>query len=361
MKTTFTSLMLVGLLTSLGAITVMGVEQGPAPREIKFELSDHSVSNPIFYPEMTHVAEFHLTADRPFDAWILLCEETSQWQDISDAQRAFCTKLLDRYRIESRGVIRTLDLRPTLRAVPPGGRGRSSGKYWSFEIWGVSLEDTKAMALAVINRLDSIAASRFEAVEEEIKKNGSTLLETAKKRPVLETQYKELRQKVAETGKRYSQSNYDLVETGNSLFKHAVRTRDDVGSHLREVRFELLGLTAKQEAIESFKNSKKTMRSATLRETLLKLDQLLVINEVERVGALARESAYQEAFGQAKALVDAVLAKDTAGAQLDLNDVRRRTAEKELKIREKQFKMPPGFWKPVEVHDNLIRIMPVRH
>ena len=217
------------------------------------------------------------------------------------------------------------------------------------------------MALAVINRLDSIAASRFEAVEEEIKKHGATLLETAKKRPVLETQYKESRLKVAETSKSYSQSNYDLAETGDHLFKHAVKTRDDVGSHLREVRFELLGLTAKQEAIESFKNSKKTMRSTTMRETLLKLNQLLVINEIERVGALARESAYQEAFGQAKALVDAVLARESVRAQLDTNDARRRTAEKQLKIREKQFKSPPGERKPVEVNRNLIRIMPVRH
>jgi len=60
MKTTLTTMVLVSLLVGLGSIALMAEDGGAPNRELRIEWPDATVRNPDFFPEMTHVAEFHV-------------------------------------------------------------------------------------------------------------------------------------------------------------------------------------------------------------------------------------------------------------------------------------------------------------
>ena len=339
------------ILIGLNNRTLISQETDPPSRNLQVEVSSDSVRDSRFFPEVTHVAEFHVVQDRKITmSWLSTIEDTPQWLKVSEAQRTLVLEVKRR---------RTLSL--IGKSLVTVGRAYRSSKTpqgaVSYHIWGASAEDAKILAEAFIEKLDQTAAEKHEAVKQEIDHLQSTLLEADRTIPDLESECERLKKDALEHAEAYSQK-YSLVDsTPNYVLNHAASSHEDASSHLREIRIGLLGLSAKQEAIRNFKSQGKIKDKATL----LRLDQLLVVNEIDQIGALARKSAYTEILTQTQLVLQSEKTGTRAYSDLGHWTTKQTIAKDKLEKLEKEIKNPPANGQAVTVHDNLIRIRPVRH
>lgn len=351
MRSFLNRLTLVAILIGLSNNTLVSQEVNPSKRELRIELSTDAIRDSSFFPEVTHVAEFYVLQDRKITAtWLSTIENTPQWLIVSEAQRKLILKIK-----------RHTDLSLLGRSLARVGKAYRSSKTpqgtVGYQIWGGSQEDAKITAVAFIEQLDRIAAQKHEVAKQGIEHLQSALLEADKTIPGLESDCEQLMQKRSKSTKTYAQKYALVDDTLVSVLKHAVSAHEDASVHLREIKIELLGLDAKQEAIRSFK------RKGTIQDkaTLLKLDQLLVVNEIDQFGALARKSAYTEIFTQTQQVLQADRATTRAYSDLSYRTTKQKEAKDQLEKLEREITNAPGNGNPVSVHDNLIRIRPVRH
>jgi len=340
------SLLIVSLNPTLWA------QEDKSPRhELTFEVISVPARSSEFYPDVTHIAEFHIAKDRKHDSWVYFIDETPQWEQLSKKQRKLCTKLINEEKAGSDNNGRT---QPTYvfssQSTPPGAV--------TFRVWGVSEKDVRIMAMAVIERLDWIAARELERAKEDLDRCRSSLVEAKEELPELEKEHLRLEQEVKDKTRLYAQANPGLFKKDSrSIFMHAAKTLDDVSVHLREVEFELIGLQAKQDSIQTFLKSGHIHTN----DTKYKLEELSMINGIEQAGALARKAAYEKVFTQAKKVVVTIEAEGRVETQKTNCQERRDRAERRLPSLQKQMKNPPSHRQPVEVCENKVIIQPVGH
>jgi hypothetical protein len=322
-------------------------------RKLTFEVMRVPFPTRQLYPEITHVALFHVTKDRGYGSWLWLVQESSYWKKLSGEQQKLCTKLTSEYDS------RLNDDNPMKEGFPISEESTPPGSV-TYRIWGVNEEDVMTMALGVIERCDWIAAQKIERKKIEIAEFQKRLKKAQEELPQLKQRKQHLGQKVSDLIKAYSKDNpYVLGNDYNEhlLFTNAIKNASDASVFLKEVNFELIGLDAKQKTIEAFK--KKGRMSEP--EWLVKLDQLMVAIEIERAGALARKSAYEKTFNQSKELIETMEARGRVEIEMDECQNHRTQAEKKLPVIQKWIQNPPGNSRPIEVYENNIVIRPVRH
>ena len=125
---------------------------------------------------------------------------------------------------------------------------------------------------------------------------------------------------------------------------------------MKLANFELLGLQARIDSIERFKASGKISEPGTL----IKLDQMLIADEIERAGIMARRKAYEEAFRQTKELYDIFMSCNDAAAQKQGWKKRLASAQAHKNSAERLLANPPKEMQPVEVYENKVVIMQVK-
>jgi len=138
--------------------------------------------------------------------------------------------------------------------------------------------------------------------------------------------------------------------------EHAKKSMEDLTHHLRLVDFELIGLRAKIDSISRFKANEKI----TDQDTLAKLDQMLIVSEVERAGVLARRNAYISAFKQAKELYALIRSTDVATSKKKIWEEKLVNTQDAVRGTEEWLANPPDSTRPVEIHENKVTIYPVQ-
>jgi hypothetical protein len=87
---------------------------------------------------------------------------------------------------------------------------------------------------------------------------------------------------------------------------------------------------------------------------------MLMADEIERAGVLARRNAYEAAFKLAKDLYDTISSRDEISSQ-KMNCESRLANAREDALRMEEFLAdPPAEMHPVEVHENKVTIHPIR-
>lgn len=324
-----------------------------AKRELQFEVSTKKpIGLPYHFPEVRYVGDFHVREDRSLGSWLsLTIKATSQWKEMSEEQRQFINKLLNEYhynKVARRQHIGSpFSIESDYTRTPKGTR--------TYRVLGLSEEDVRKMARAVIDSLNNQAREGLDTNKKRLEASREVIAEAEKILPELRTQCKQL--EVQADGKivEYIEANYgiDIKET---IPEHARRSMEDLARHIRLVDFELLGLRAKIDSISRFKADEKI----TNQDTLAKLDQMLITNEVERAGMLARRNAYMTALKQAKELCAIIKIREEASAKRLIWESKLSDAQAAVADLVEWLANPPSSTRPVEVYENKVTIHPVR-
>jgi hypothetical protein len=342
--------MLTILLTAcFFVVSVVYAEQSePAERQLKFEVSTIPVDLSYRFSEAKYVGYIHIREDRSLRSWRDWIQAVSQWKEMSEAQRQFINKLWNDYEYKKH--ISRAD-----RGYPFSSKSVNTPQgTLTYRVIGVSEEDVRKMAVAVVEVLDHLARLQRENDRKDLERVRSVIAEAEKILPRLEAQVKQLSTRVDEKIAEYVEANYG-IENKETIREHARKSMDDLSYNLRLVNFELIGLQAKIDSIEKYKSSRKTGDQ----DTLIKLEQMYIAADVERVGALARKGAYEAAFKQAKELYTVINSRDDVSVKKHEWEQKLSDSQEYLPYIEGRVASPPRETYPVEVYHNKVTIHPV--
>jgi len=142
----------------------------------------------------------------------------------------------------------------------------------------------------------------------------------------------------------------------NEIFVHIKKNMEVLAGYMKLAKFELIGLHARIRSIERFKASDEISDPSTL----IKLNQMLITDQIEEAGVLARLNAYQGEFKQAKKLYDIIDNYYSVERQKSSWEERSAKAQKEKSVREKILANPPTYTQPVKIHENKVTVWQVR-
>jgi len=344
------------LLMALAAACVFSAaygQQSEQPkRQLQFELT--SGTDEMTYPGTKYIGYFHVTNDRNLGPWGSWITTTSKWKEMSEKQQQFIVKLLNDDK----------DGKTTRSSIIGYPFSRNSGymktpinRTRTYSVFAVSKEDVQKMAEAVIEGLDNEAQRRLERKQKELEDNKNTIAEAEKMLPKLEIECKQLEAKAQEKTKEYLKANYEIDKTKRpEIFEHAIKNMEELARYMKLANFELIGLQARIDSIEKFKAGGNISDPGTL----IKLDQMLIADEIERAGIMARRKAYEEAFRQTKELYDIFMSCNDAAAQKQGWNKRLANAQAHKNSAERLLANPPREMQPVEVHENKVFIQQVK-
>jgi hypothetical protein len=343
--------LLVVLVAACVVSAIHAQQSEEAKRQLKFEVSTIPVELPYYFPEVEYVGDFHVTEDRSLEPWFYSIRATSQWKEMSEEQRQFINKLHNDYQykkvVRSQRIGSPVSIKSEIVRTPKGTR--------TYRVLGVSEDDVRKMARGVIDLLNNEAREALHSQKKRLEAKREVIAEAEKILPELQTQCRQL--EVQADGKivEYIEANYG-IDSKETIPEHARKSMEDLARHMRLVDFELLGLQAKIDSISRFKADGRI----TNQDTLAKLDQMLITNEVERAGMLARRNAYITAFKQAKELCAIIKIRDEVAAKKLIWQEKLSGAEALVPDIVTWLANPPSFTRPVEVYENKVTIHPVR-
>ncbi|MHC4537712.1 MAG: hypothetical protein ACYS6K_27585 [Planctomycetota bacterium] len=272
---------------------------------------------------------------------------TSKWNQMSEEQRQFILKLLNDDKDDRTTRSRIIGY-PFSRN---SGQMKSPNRTRTYSVFGVSKEDVQKMAEAVIEGLDNQAQRRLERKRKELEDNKKKTL------PKLEIECKQVEAKAQEKTKEYLKANYEINKTKRpEIFEHAIKNMEELARYMKLANFELIGLQARIDSIERFKASGNISDPSTL----IKLDQMLIADEIERAGIMARRKAYEEAFRQTKELYDIFMNCNDAAARKLSWERKLASAKAHKYSAERLLANPPAEMQPVKIYENKVVIMQVK-
>ena len=339
---------LLAVIATTYILSTVFAEQSTAPkRELKFELSTKSIWFSPCPSETKYAGDLHITKDRILEPWVFGVSETSQWKQMSEAQRQFIIKLQNRYRVTDKELWRVgpaLSIQSDYTHTPEG--------MLTYRVHGVSEEDTRKMAEAVVEWFDNKALEKLEEVQKKLEHAQNVITEAQEKLPKLEVEYQRLQKQADEKEKEYKEVNYIDWE----MFDHAENSIEELAHNLRTTDFELAGLQARIDLIGKFKAGGKISDQATM----IKLNQMLMADEIERAGVLARRNAYESALKLAKEFRDVVRALRSTSSIKSARERELKIAKTNASLWEKILADPRPEMNPVQVYENKVIIYPVR-
>jgi hypothetical protein len=329
--------------------TIQAEQDARTKRELHFERATESIGLSDCPSGAKYVGDFHIVKDRRLRTWIFVISETSQWKQMSGAQRQLITKLQNEYRVTDNKFWRIgspFSARSSYVRTPEG--------TVTYRVYGVSEQDVRKMAEGVIKWLDTQALKNVTFHQKSLDAQRNTIAEARMTLPKLEMESKRLVKQADEKIKEYTEVNYGVDP--QTVFDHARESMEELARHLKTADFELVGLQARIDLIGKFKAGGKITDEATL----IKLDQMLMADEIERAGVLARRSAYEAAFKLGKELCEAIVMRDKTSSQIMTCQKKMKDAEQAILMNEKTLADPPPEMRPVQVYENKVTIHPVR-
>lgn len=308
-------------------------------RELKFELSKEMPkweASHVASKEVTHFARIHLLDDRHFGFkgvhWSGAILNTKAGKLMSEKQRHFISGFLHSGSI-NKGF---------------GPFHARDGKV-PFEINTVSEQDVHLMIESLLEYFNNKARSNMEKARKEFEEAQKTIAELEKNIPELEKKYKHPKSQVDKIIKDRWESKYGLIDR-QMMFTETKESMKEFTHKLVLLEFEVIELQAKMDMINKFKGT------ITDQSMLLKLDQMLIIAEVEFVGILAKKKAFQKSFEQGAQLLHMMREERHLSYQIKktkrtLVDTRTQVSKLEQKLAD-----PPPEWKSVSMVESKVVI-----
>jgi chromosome segregation ATPase len=268
---------------------------------------------------------------------------------MSEAQRQSIIKLQNEYRVTERKDWRVgspFSIKSDYTQTPEG--------TLTYRVYGVSEGDTRKMAEGVIEWLDNQALERLEDFQKRLDRDQNTVAEAEKVLPKLRLEIEQLTKQVDELKEEYSEANYGIDQ--QNIAEHVKSNMEELAHKLRDADFELVGLEARIDLIGKFKAGGKITDQATM----IKLNQMLITDEIERAGVLARRSAYEAAFKLTKGFYDAFTTLGKVSAQKEHLETSLAHAKNNTSMWEEILADPKPEMRPVQVYENKVIIHPVR-
>jgi len=343
------------LLMVLIAVCVFSAAYGQqsekTKRQLLFELT--SGTDEMTYPGTKYIAYFHVTSDRNLGPWGSWITTTSKWKEMSEEQRQFIIKLQNNDKNDRTSTRRGVMGYPFSRN---SGQMKSPNRTRTYSVFAVSREDVRKMAEAVIEGLDNEAQRRLERKRKELEDNKKTIAEAEKMIPKLEEEFKQLDKQAEEKTKVYIKTNYKVdSKNRNEILQHTKKNMEELAGYMKLANFELIGLQARIDSIENIK-----ARGHKDPGTLIKLDQMLITDEIERAGIMARRNAYENAFKHTKDLYDVISSYYGVEGQKKAWKIRSASAQSHKNSAERVLANPPKEMQPVEVYENKVFIWQVK-
>jgi len=345
------SLLIMALVAACVFSTVYGQQSEKPIRQLSFELT--SGTDGIIHPGTKYMAYFHITNDRNLGPWGSWITTTSKWNQMSEEQRQFILKLLNDDK-DGRTTASRIIGYPFIRN---SGQMKTPNRTSTYSVFGVSKEDVQKMAQAVIEGLDNVAQRRLERKRKELEDDKKTIAQAEKILPKLEIECKQLEAKAEEKTKEYLKANNKIDRTKRpEVFEHVQKNLEELARYMKLANFELIGLQARIDSIERFKAGGNISDPSTL----IKLDQMLIADEIERAGIMARRKAYEDAFRQTKELYDIFMNCNDAAAQKEGWKKKLANAQVHKNSAERLLANPTKEMQPVEVYENKVFIWQVK-
>jgi hypothetical protein len=346
-----TQLLIILIATCIFSVAY-GLQSEEPKRQLSYEFASETIKISEGFKEVKYVGYFHVTIDRRPRSWLDVISRPSQWKQMSERQQQFISKLVKEYRALGSRIMHV--------GAPSSAKSdyvQTPNRTLTYRVFGVSKEDVQKMAEAVIEGLDNEAQRRLEQKQKELEDYKKTIAEAEKMIPKLEEEFKQLDKQADEKTKVYIKTNYKVDSTNrNEILQHTKKNMEELASYMKLANFELIGLQARINSIERFKSGGNISDPGTL----IKLDQMLIADEIERAGIMARKKAYEDAFKQTKELYDIIMTcNDTAAQKLDW-EMKLADARSDKNDAERVLANPPREMQPVEVHENKVVIWQVK-
>jgi hypothetical protein len=345
------------LLFALTAFCVFSAVYGqqddkPKP-QLWFEVASGTIKIPEDFPEIKYIGQFNIINDRDLGPWIWAVSTTSKWKEMSEKQRQFILKLENDYKYRS--IVKKK--RTGYPFVANSDYVKTPEGTKTYRVYAVSKEDARKMAEAVIEWHNNNARLGLEFEKKRLQENLEIITEAQATIPKLEKEYKKLETKTEQIMEEYAKTNYKIDSLDeNMIYDHIKKSMEELASYLRQANFELIGLQARMDSIELFKTSGKISDPGTM----IKLDQMLIADEIERAGVLARKKAYEASFKQTEELYSIIRSRDDAAIQKRKWQDNLEKAQKLTSQLERELANPRRGMLPVEIYENKVTIWQAR-
>jgi len=353
MKTLKRKQILFVLITLSFCVITYAQQAEQTKDQLKFEISQDAF--PLFrdpvkkYPGLTHIAQFQVMKNRELGHWFRIIQETPQWKGLSEKQRELIIRLTNdrRYHKDLMPILEPFDFDYDDVKTPP--------RALTFFIYGVSEEEAKKTAEAIIGFYNNNASQVLQSYKEGLVKKQNVIAEAQKNLPELKADFEKAEVLAEEKKNEYLKTNYSL-ESITNVYDVARNKMEEISQLLRTVNFELVGLEAKIESINKYKLSETIIDN----ETLIKLNQILITTDIERAGAIARKKAYLAAFKQIEELYDTFDKRNEIKEKMNGWESVLEISKNDIPELEKRLTNPPSDARPLEVIDNKVIIRPVK-
>ncbi len=239
------------------------------------------------------------------------------------------------------------------------GYGNKVRNYRQFCLYAVSQKDAKNMAEAFIEILAKKADAKVQRYEKLLNEAKERIIDIKKKLPEKQKQFKAAESKYKEI-KDSRHSSFD----GGEAYKNSRETMLEMDKMLDVLEIELAGILEKLKAIEWYRNSKNLKDRLKYKhfpdEIMSKLDQMYVEQMIERKSVKAREDTTLRIRNREKEFSDCYiewvnLMGEVHGLERDLSN-----SEKELSELEEWLANPKPEMLPPKVYQDKVTIYPVR-
>jgi len=319
-------------------------ENAPHKPKLKFELSKELPNSipwlsKIAWHEVTYFASIKLRSDRTFDpgpdGWPSALLSTEAGKSMSEKQRHFLADIPKNYYSQF-------------------GPSLGIDAIAHFYIVALSENDARKMVEALLEYLNKKAQSDMENAKKQLEEKQKNIIELeGKLKKLLESEdYQQSKEQLEKVVINSWQSKFIAVDCG-SIWPESWEKMKVLNQKLTFLNFDILAIQSKIDTINKFKNDHESPRSA---ETEYKLDQMLVITEIELAALLAKQKAMQKSFDDAARLIEAC----NEIRERDLLEDNITNVRQEISKLQKKFANPPAAWKPVTVIDNKVVIYQLR-
>ena len=336
---------LVCFVLAYCCVIAHGQEKVSDTQGLEFEISKElprRPSNRIASSEATHFAMIDLRAGRTFrygpGGWPGAILSTEAGESMSEKQRSFIAGF------------KKSSNRHFGPFAPKGGGG-----IVHFYINAVSENDARKMVEALFEYFNKKAQSELEAARNQLKQARNIIIEKEKELPAMVAQHKSIKAKADNIMEDHWGTKNLLIDK-NSIVND-IRENMKVFKHkLRNLDFENVNTQARIEAINKFKNKGKI----TDQSNLVKLDQMLIDDEVKLAGLLAEQRVIRDTLRQAKNSLHTIGEKNKLSKEV--NKLRKTLADNKTIATNLEAKLAdlPAEWKPVSIPNRKVVIYDIR-
>ena len=242
----------------------------------------------------------------------------------------------------------TQPLEFTIKANHKNPRSRTFEEYI---IFANSEQQARELTETFIKLCNDSASENLEKLKKDIEKMTKVMTQLEAEKPLLEIELEKLRETTKVKIEEYAKANYSTQDE-TSIYKLTEKHTQELADLLRNVNFDLAGLDAKINSINTYKKSEVIIDD----ETIIKLNQILISTDIERAGAIARKQAYETAFNQANELYNLLSRKYKVVNILKELPVQISAIKSNINKLERDLENLI----PVEVEDNKVIIRPVK-